>query len=89
MNLSTYTSTYTQNLFTRKSSYALGLLIGQLKRKNFKDVKNLKLIMIITIDISNVTPAIEELVAFIFLLKTEAEYSFETLAFDSNYDNMQ
>jgi hypothetical protein len=36
-----------------------------------------------------VTLEIEDLAASIFLLKTEAEYSFEILAFGPNYDNMQ
>jgi hypothetical protein len=36
-----------------------------------------------------VTFEIEEMAVSILLLKTEAEYSFETLAVDPNYDNMQ
>jgi hypothetical protein len=36
-----------------------------------------------------VTLEVEELAAYIFLLKTEAGYSFETLAVDPNYNNMQ
>jgi hypothetical protein len=52
-------------------------------------IKTSKSIIPITTDNYNVTLEIEELTASIFLLKTEAEYSFEILAVDSNYDNMQ
>jgi hypothetical protein len=36
-----------------------------------------------------VTLQVEKLAASIFLLKIEAEYSFETLSLDSKYNNMQ